>query len=208
MNSIIHFLLFLLVRALHFSFRYDFKNRFILEKAKKLSTHNNYIFAIWHQNLVTGITAHFSDGYVVIVSPSKDGEFVAKVCERLGLTVARGSSSRGGKQALAEMVEKMSRGLPAAITVDGPKGPAKIPKFGIIEISKLTGAPIVPMYARASKNWIFEKSWDRFHFPRPFSKVIIKYGEPLIVPRELEKDQYQSLSEKLRDALLELEDKK
>lgn len=145
-----------------------------------------YILAIWHQNLFAGILAQTGRRHVVIVSRSRDGEPVSALCTRLGHHVARGSSKKGdvdkgGKQAKDEMIDLLRTGLPGALTVDGPRGPARVVKPGIIEMARATGLPIVPYLPLPSRYWAL-KSWDAFRLPKPFARIDIHYGAPVHVP--------------------------
>jgi hypothetical protein len=159
----------------------------VLEKAKGLSEKGNYLFAIWHQNLFQGILAQTGTRHVVIVSKSKDAEPVAFTCANLGHQVARGSSrskdgrDKGGKKAAEEMTSYLiDEGLPGAVTVDGPKGPAKKVKPGIIVMAQKAKIPIVPYAPLARSYWEFN-SWDKFRLPKPFSVIDVYYGEPIDV---------------------------
>lgn len=179
-------LLYLLVRFFDLTYRYRFHNLDVLEKASDLSEKGNYLLAIWHQNLFQGILAQTGRKHVVIVSRSKDAEPVAYTCHNLGHVVARGSSrsktgvDKGGRVAMEEMIDLLKSGLPGAVTVDGPKGPAKKVKPGIIVMAKKSGIPIVPYSPIARNYWEFN-SWDKFRLPQPFSVIDIYYGDPIMV---------------------------
>ena len=202
MKKYIPLLVNLLVHFFHLSFRYKFSGLENLETAKKNSPSSSYVLGIWHQNLFAGITAQIGTTYCVIVSPSKDGELVAVTCQKFGNIPVRGSSSRGGKKAMAEMIDKVKEGYPAAITVDGPKGPAHSPKRGIIEVAKQTGAPIIPYVVYPVSHWTFEKAWDKFRLPKLFCKVMIHYCEPIFVPEDCTIESYEKYSEALKNELI------
>ncbi len=148
--------------------------------------HDHCILAIWHQNLFAGILAQTGRRHVVIVSRSRDGDLVSMLCLRLGHQVARGSSKskgrdKGGKLAKDDMIALLRTGLPGAVTVDGPRGPAHEVKPGIIEMARQTGIPIVPYLPLPTRYWRFN-SWDHFRLPKPFSRIDIHYGAPIFVP--------------------------
>ena len=92
------------------------------------------------------------------------------------------------------------------MTVDGPKGPRQKCKIGIVLMAQETGAPILPVVGLASSYWEFN-SWDRFKVPRPFSKIKMIYGEPILVPANSTPEQLESISEQVTHALKELERK-
>lgn len=144
-----------------------------------------YILAIWHQNLFAGILAQSGLRHTVMVSRSGDGDPVAFLCGRLGHHVVRGSSKKGerdkgGKLAKDEMIEVLKTGMPGAVTVDGPRGPAHEVKPGIIEMARLAGVPIIPYIPIANRYWSFP-SWDAFRLPKPFTRIDIHYGAPMLI---------------------------
>lgn len=192
---IISEILYLFIRLLNFTYRYQFIGKENKELAKSKSPVGSYIYACWHQNLIGTMLSHSTgeERYTMVVSESKDGELVAVTCEKFGHKPVRGSSTRGGKKAVIEIVKKLKSGLPGAITVDGPKGPSKIVKPGIVEIAKLAKVPIVPLSAYATNYWTFTKSWDQFRVPKPFTKIIIVIGEPIVVDENISRDDFDSM---------------
>ena len=141
------------------------------------------IFAFWHGRILTA-TLYFRDrGIVVITSENFDGEWIARIIRRFGYETARGSSSRGGARALAQLRREMRAGRPAAFTIDGPRGPERVAQPGAIWLASATGQPIVPFHIEAASFWTV-KSWDRHQVPKPGSDVAIAIGAPMDVPPE------------------------
>jgi len=172
-------------------------------------TDGAYILAIWHQNLFAGILAQTGHPHVVMVSRSRHADPLSYVCRRLGHTVVRGSSRRGqrdkgGQEARDQMVEVLQRGVPGAITVDGPVGPAHEVKRGIIDMARHTGLPIVPYAVVAHRYWSF-RTWDRFRLPKPFSKIDIRYGAPLWVAADATPAQISDLQSLLATRITALD---
>tara|TARA_R110002072_G_scaffold534_2_gene3583 strand:- start:118808 stop:119461 length:654 start_codon:yes stop_codon:yes gene_type:complete len=198
-------LVYLFVKVLNFTYRYIPLNEEVLEEAKKKTEKGNYLFGIWHQNLLGGIFSQVGKDYVVIVSASKDGQLVATTCEKLGYKTARGSSNRGGKKASMEMARLLKEGYPGAITVDGPKGPAHVPKKGIFELARVAGIPVVPFLVYPKSFWSIRKSWDQFRIPKPFTKLFIYYGEPIFLTDKDKEDSYDNASKQLIERLTECE---
>jgi lysophospholipid acyltransferase (LPLAT)-like uncharacterized protein len=110
---------------------------------------------------------------VVLTSASRDGEMIAAVMARYGMGAVRGSSSRKGREALLAAVRLVRSGSDLAIVPDGPRGPRYRMQPGAIKLAQLTGAPILPIGMRPRASWRLEKSWDRLHIPRPFSRVAV-----------------------------------
>jgi lysophospholipid acyltransferase (LPLAT)-like uncharacterized protein len=123
-----------------------------------------------------------------MISASRDGELISTIGRFFGYTAVRGSSSRGGKEATREMVDHLQAGKRCAITPDGPRGPRREMKPGAVNIARLTGCPVVPFGFAAERCWRL-KSWDRFIIPKPFSRAVFVYGDPILVSKEGGEDQ-------------------
>ena len=137
------------------------------------------LLCAWHQQFFS-LIRHF-ESYrpyrpSIMISRSQDGEMIAGVAARSGWLAIRGSSSRGGSQALKLLVERLKETGLAAHIVDGPQGPAGKLKRGAIHLAQAAGAAIVPMYVSADRAWYFN-SWDRFLLPKPFSRVTLRFGD-------------------------------
>lgn len=159
-----------------------------LERYQDLKSRNvPILFALWHGRMYLSIQAHRNQGIVTMASQSKDGELIARWLEKNGYVVVRGSTTRGGGQALREMVRQVRSGRHAALTVDGPKGPARVVQPGVVQLARLTGAWVLPITSSASRPHFFE-SWDRYLLPWPFSKAVVAYGEPFPIPEEEPED--------------------
>ena len=115
-----------------------------------------------------------------MTSENFDGEWIARIIRRFGYTVARGSTSRGGARALAQLRREMHAGKSAAFTLDGPRGPAKTAQPGAVWLSRLTGNPILPFDIESARYWVAD-SWDCAQMPKPFSSVAVAIGEPIEV---------------------------
>jgi hypothetical protein len=141
------------------------------------------LFALWHGRMFLSIQAHRREGIVTMASRSKDGDVIAGWLERNGYSVVRGSSTRGGSQALREMVRRIRAGRDAALTVDGPTGPPRIVQPGIVQLARLTGGWILPITSSSARPR-FLASWDRYLLPLPFSRNVVLYGEPFPIPAD------------------------
>ncbi len=143
-----------------------------------------FIAAFWHYSVFYVIARSAGKPWVAMVSGSRDGEYVARILQRMGYRAVRGSRGKGGLGALKEMMSFMSNGYNAAIVADGSQGPARVVQAGVILLSSRTGTPILPVAWSADRYWTFS-SWDRTVLPRPFSRIDFFYGEPLRVPEKL-----------------------
>ncbi len=136
---------------------------------------------------------------VQMASLSRDGALQASILEGLGFHVVRGSSSRGGAQALDAMTQCLREGYHAALAVDGPRGPKGEPKRGAVELSRRTGAWIVPLGGWSSPGILLEKSWDRYRVVPPFARVALVEGAPFQVPSDTRQEDLASYLERLRN---------
>lgn len=167
------------------------------------------IAALWHQRIliVLGYARLFGDfAPAVMISRSRDGDMIADVYRRLGFRPVRGSSSRGGRAALAAMVEDLSTHPFAVHILDGPRGPRAVIKAGIIRMAQLSGAPIVPVYASVNRAWVL-KSWDRSLVPKPFSTVTVRWGGPIPVPATLDDAAFENLRLSIEKSMRENQDR-
>ena len=113
-----------------------------------------------------------------------------------GYVPVRGSSSRGGREALNELVGHLKAGKRCAITPDGPRGPRREIKAGVLNLARMTGCPVVPFAFEAEHCWRL-KSWDEFIIPKPFSRAVFVYGKPTRVPRHGKLDQLKLIQDEL-----------
>jgi lysophospholipid acyltransferase (LPLAT)-like uncharacterized protein len=141
-----------------------------------------------------------------MISKSKDGHIIAEVARRSGWEPIRGSSSRGGIEAMLKMIDKLKRDRLAGHIVDGPRGPAGEIKAGVIRISHAADAVIVPFYIQAEKAWYFN-SWDHFMLPKPFSKVTLRFDEMVKLPATTDNDLFENQRLQLQETMLKGADK-
>lgn len=200
-TKIIAQIIYYLIRILNLTYRYKFIGLENKQKAKELHPQKTFIYALWHQNLIGAIFSHIGEHFTMVISESKDGELVAVTCEKFGHKPARGSSTRGGKKAIVEIVKNIKKGFPGALTVDGPKGPPHVVKPGVIEIAKLSHSAILPLSPYAKNSWVFKKSWDQFRVPKPFSKIIVVIGEPIIIPEESSREEFENIAKLLAEKI-------
>jgi hypothetical protein len=139
-----------------------------------------FIFLLWHEVLLPLLWHHRRQGIAIMVSEARDGRYLSELAARWGYRRVHGSSTRGGTRALLGAVRALQEGTPVAITPDGPRGPRRELKSGILAAAEKSGAPILPIHATADRAWRL-RSWDRFLIPRPFARVRIGYGAPLLV---------------------------
>jgi hypothetical protein len=138
------------------------------------------VMAFWHGRILPATFYFRRRGIVVITSENFDGEWIARIIERFGYGTARGSTSRGARKAMLQLVRAMTDGKPVGFTLDGPRGPARVAQPGAVWLAKATGNPVLPFHLEASAYWTM-RSWDETQIPKPFSTVALVVGEPLAI---------------------------
>ena len=146
------------------------------------------VYCFWHRCVFAAAYMFRHHGIRVLTSRSYDGEYIARIIERLGFSAVRGSSSRGAIQSMRELQREVERGESVAFTIDGPRGPRYVAKPGPVHLARNTGAPIFCFYVAAERAWIL-KTWDAFVVPKPFSRVHCYVRTPLHVSHGADHDQ-------------------
>jgi lysophospholipid acyltransferase (LPLAT)-like uncharacterized protein len=144
----------------------------------------NFVLAFWHGSMVVGWFLHRQKKMCALVSQSKDGAVLSAILDSWGYTLIRGSSHRGGKEALQTMVDAVKTGGSLAVTPDGPTGPRRVMKIGAVCTAQRAGVALVPVSIVAKKKWQL-RSWDRFEIPVPFSRILVEYVGPYTIAPEL-----------------------
>jgi len=158
------------------------------------------ICAFWHGRLLMMPFAYPGQRVVILISQHRDGEYISRIARALGFQVIRGSATRGGVRALRQIIRALKEGLNLVITPDGPRGPRAEVKSGVIELARLTGAPIVPVSFSAVRRR-FLKSWDAFLLPLPFSRAVYIWGEPIYVEPMATKEEVAKYQDILAERL-------
>jgi len=158
-----------------------------------LADYGRVIIAVWHQRFLPALAyvAKFRNFEpIVMISQSRDGELISRIVNTLGWYPVRGSSSKGGRQALRELQKRVRDGYRVGHIVDGPRGPHGVVKPGLLLIAQASQMPIVPVIISSEKKWVFN-SWDRFMVPKPFSRVIIRFGDEIRVSKNLQQSEFE-----------------
>lgn len=168
-------------------------------------SHRNGIYAMWHHSLLLCVYRYRGQGIRVLISQHRDGEYIARIAHGLGFTTTRGSTTRGGARALMELREKVHDGDDIAFTTDGPKGPRQIVQKGAVFLAQVTGLPVVPAIVGLARYWEIP-SWDRFRIPKPFSRAMLQFGDPIVVPRQVTDEGLEAFRQQLQDTMQAMQD--
>ncbi|MBI9088596.1 MAG: lysophospholipid acyltransferase family protein [Desulfobacterium sp.] len=168
--------LFIFIRFYSFFLRIRIKNESAWQQ--HVEQGGSVLLCVFHQQFFS-LIRHFKTykrfNPCIMISQSNDGDIIAPVANLSGWQVARGSSSRGGKDAMEEMIDGLKNNSVGAMLVDGPTGPIGKVKSGAVRMAQRSGARLVPCYVIPESAWFFH-SWDRFFLPKPLSRVTVKFG--------------------------------
>lgn len=176
-----------LVRLLGLTIRLDIEG---YEEARKLE--GSKIYAGWHGKTFFGALLFRGRGVWTIISQSRDGEMQDGIFRRFGFNTIRGSSGRGGLEALAACVKVLKTGVEMAFTPDGPRGPSGVVQPGILLMAQKSGAWIVPVGVSARRRWLV-RSWDRYMVPKPFTRGIMIFGAPIKVESKIPAEEFERI---------------
>ena len=162
------------------------------------------VYALWHGRLLfLPYLYRWGEAQYTLASPSTDGEIIARTLRLFGVHTIRGSSYKGGGRAFRELIRVVRGRGSVFITVDGSRGPVFKVQEGVVHLAMLGNVPILPITYGAEKAIVL-KSWDRFIIPKPFSRVVVIYGEPLYVPRGMTDEQMEEKRAELEKRLVEI----
>jgi lysophospholipid acyltransferase (LPLAT)-like uncharacterized protein len=189
-----------LLAALGATYRYRVAG---LEHLQAAQATGHPIHAFWHGRILPGTIYFKRRGIVVITSENFDGEWIARIITKFGYGTARGSSSRGARKALLQLLRDV-RERPVAFTLDGPRGPARVAQPGAVWLAKATGNPIIPFHLESNRHWTM-KSWDRTQVPKPFATIALVFGPPLRVPVDAGDEALAQANRQLEETLADCE---
>lgn len=161
------------------------------------------IIVFWHNRMLMPPFFYRGRGLKILISRHADGELIRRVMGRFLFGSVRGSSRRGGASAFRELVRSSRQGWDIAITPDGPRGPRYVVQRGVIELSRRTGSPILPLTYSARRRFHCP-SWDGFLIPRPFTRGVFIWGRPISVDPTADAQQLEECRRQLEEYLCRL----
>jgi lysophospholipid acyltransferase (LPLAT)-like uncharacterized protein len=170
------FLLVLLIRFIYATMRVTVVGKDILPGFAARG--EGYVGAFWHARVLMIPFLYPGKALHILVSQHRDGEIIANILKQFGFCLVRGSSSKGGHDALREMMRLLRSDKDLGIAADGPRGPAEVLKPGAAQLGRISGKAVIPISFSSSRAIRFT-SWDRFMFPLPFSRGVYVVGEPV-----------------------------
>jgi lysophospholipid acyltransferase (LPLAT)-like uncharacterized protein len=173
-----------------------------------IETRRGYIYVLWHDAILLPLArqARQRSNVAALVSRHQDGAYLAEFMRHIGIHSIRGSTARGGDQALRELI-RLGDEWHIFITPDGPRGPEHIVKAGLVYLASCTGRPVIPMASHCGSAWHLRGSWTGLLVPRPFSRGWYLLGEPLTIPPDLSRDEIEFHRARVQSEMERLERK-
>lgn len=165
-----------------------------------LDEHARVIVAVWHESMALAAHHYRNTGYHTLTSYSYDGEMAARVIAPFGLLAVRGSSSRGGSDALDDLARALEHVQAVGFTLDGPRGPRRVAKPGIAILAARTQTHIIPHAFTVHPAWRLN-SWDRLPIPKPFARIVSACGEPVPPPKDTSPEAVEATRQKTETEL-------
>ncbi len=191
----------LVIRALAVTWRIEWRHLENLEKARALAGRG--VVSFWHGRLIVIAYTHRRWHISVLASVHPDGDLMGRSVAWLGWGHVKGSTSSRGAAGFRELAAILRSGRDAGLTIDGPRGPRGCVQQGSTELSRMTGAVVIPLTDSARPRRLLA-TWDRFQIPLPFSRVVVAYGEPFVVPHDADRSAREAYRLRLERTLHEL----
>lgn len=162
-----------------------------------------YAFSMWHDQIAMAVFSNRTYNLAGLISQHRDGGYLADSVQIAGIRPVRGSTSRGGLEAVREILSLPE--LHLAMTPDGPRGPHRKLKDGILFLSSRSERPLVPCGMAANRCWRFPGSWTDLMIPKPFSTAVLIAGTPVVVPKDLDRDEMKRWCEAVETEMARLD---
>lgn len=170
------------------------------EGAQQTVDQRPLIASFWHAGIIPATYIFRDYGVRVMSSNSYDGEYMGRIIKRFGFVAVKGSSSRNAVRALLGLRRALEDGWTVAFSIDGPRGPRYKVKPGPVALARSSGVPLSTFHVALEKAWVL-KTWDRLLIPKPFSRVLIRFGKLIPVPAEAEDEKLERYENELQAAL-------
>lgn len=173
-------------------------------RAEAVGLGRGVILALWHGRMLVAIPPYRGQDMTILVSGSEDGNLSEALLDGYGYRIIRGSSSRGGARALRAMLGALHAGSTVVVTPDGPRGPRHTMNPGVAWMARATGFAVLPTGFAAQRAWRLS-TWDRYVIPKPWSRVVLAYGQPIRVSREGGSEELERATARIQSEILAAE---
>jgi lysophospholipid acyltransferase (LPLAT)-like uncharacterized protein len=170
------------------------------EGAQETVAQRPLIASFWHACMIPATYACRNLGVRVMSSNSYDGEYMGRIIRKFGFVPVKGSSSRNAVRALLGLRRALEEGWTVAFTLDGPRGPRYKVKPGPVALARSSGVPLTMFHAAVDRAWVLN-TWDRLIIPKPFSRVLIRFGKLIVVPSNASDEDVERYQQELQESL-------
>ena len=176
------------VQLLFYTLRRDFRAKTAKTSPYIASGPERFLYCVWHDSIMMPIFAARHVYSSALVSRHHDGSYIAGILGMVGISSVRGSTKHGGARAFRQMITT-AKDKHIVITPDGPRGPRRKMRSGIVFLASHTGRAIIPTAYGCIRSWNIQGSWTDLMMPKPFTKIFLLAGEPIKVPADLSREQ-------------------
>ena len=159
-----------------------------------------YLYCTWHDSILLPLFLGRPQHMAAIVSQHRDGGYLTDLMAKLRIHCVRGSSTSGGVEALREAI-KVAQERHITITPDGPRGPRRELKDGIVFLASKARRPIVATGFYCERCWKIQGRWTDLVVPKPFSKVHVVLSEPIHIPRKISRDELSQFTQAVQETM-------
>jgi len=175
------------------------------ENLRRTHREGGALYGIWHGNMPIPVFTLRNRNVVALVSPVWLGEIIARIVGQLGFNFIRASSNYNTHQGVREILKTLRADREVAIMLDGPSGPARTVQAGVVNLASMSGKPIILGFAAADKTFRLP-TWDGSEWPYPFSRAVLRIGEPIHVPKRLTREGREEYRRMIEERLFQLEE--
>jgi hypothetical protein len=158
------------------------------------------ILSFWHACIIPATYLFRNVGIRVMSSNSYDGEYMGRIIHKFGFVAVKGSSSRNAVRALLGLRRALQQGWAVAFSLDGPRGPRYKVKPGPVALARSSGVPLSTFHIAVEHAWVLN-TWDRLIIPKPFSRVLMRFGKLIPVPADASDEDLERYQQQLQDSL-------
>ena len=170
------------------------------EGAQQTVDQRPLIVSFWHACMIPATYICRNIGVRVMSSNSYDGEYMGRIIRKFGFVAVKGSSSRNAVRALLGLRRALHDGWTVAFTLDGPRGPRYKVKPGPVALARSSGVPMSTFHIAVDRAWVLN-TWDRLIIPKPFSRVLTRFGKLIPVPPGTPDEDLDRYQQELQDSL-------
>ena len=158
------------------------------------------VLNFWHAGIIPATYLFRNVGIRVMSSNSYDGEYMGRIIHKFGFVAVKGSSSRNAVRALLGLRRALKEGWSVAFSIDGPRGPRYKVKPGPVSLARSSGVPLATFHIAVDRAWVLN-TWDRLIIPKPFSRVLLRFGKLIPVPSDASDVDLERYQQDLQDSL-------